>query len=1603
MAFSLESFVRDPTREALDSCRKADLLEISRHFDIEVSAGSRKDEIKKAVEARLVEKKLLAAASEINTESKPEVELSDSEVDEEGSQKLKLKFKLKLEQLKMDQEKMRLEFQEREREREEREREREREAVKAIRLKELELEEARIKANQMTTSKDFDLARNSRLVPPFNEKEVTEYFTLFERVADTLKWPEEFRPLLLQSVLVGKAQSVYASLSVTQSSDYKTVKEAILRSYELVPEAYRQQFRRLKKAESQTYTEFAREQQTLFDRWCKSQDVKELDDLKNLILLEQFKNCVDDRVATYLNEHKGLTLEKAAILADEFVLTHKGTFFSKSPITNIRPNPSKIPIVSKPVSTPSVKKPNASQIECHYCHTKGHFVRDCPVLAKKAEKTKAVILLGGPLLGKPLDFESVNKVLNPQPVSEEVPDEFAPFVSEGFVSLPGDEASKKPVRILRDTAASQSILLRGVLPLTGEMESGNSVLLRGVEMNWIKEPLFNVFLESGIATGPIEVALRDGLPVGGITFLLGNDVAGDKVTSDLNPILMKVPKTEEDMLSKLHPSVFSSCVVTRAMAKKRADDTSFVDRNDSLVDLSKTFLCNTDSDLTFEAHSPVVESEHFAADGDGGDDTSVSLSEAFMCDNHSKDTPNLTLPLDESNVSNLVEETNETSTSGIKMSREQLVIEQERDISLSPLYAEIGKDIKWAGAPVKYYKKDGVLMRKWQPCILLEGAKSEVSQIVVPAPLRSEILKLAHAGNMAGHLGISKTYDRILQNFFWPGLKTDVKNFCKTCQVCQFTSKPNQKVPVAPLHPIPAFDEPFSKVLVDCVGPLPRTRSGNQFILTIMCASTRFPEAVPLRKITARSVVKALVKFFSVFGIPKVVQSDQGSNFMSKVFQQVMQQLGTNHCPSSAYHPESQGALERFHATLKSMLRAYCREFKNDWDEGVPLVLFAAREVVQESLGFSPNELVFGHRVRGPMSLLKEKLLEENSSSQRNLLEYVSAFHNRLRRACEIAGENLKRTQTKMKVWYDRKARARSFDVGDQVLILLPVIGSPLEARFSGPYTVEEKVGHLDYIISTPERRKKKRLCHINMMKPYYAPNDQDQKSKTHKHQVAGCAVVNSSEARYSTDQTVTEPVVQLGNSEILANLDSYLSHLDPKERADVSSLLCEFESIFSDVPSETNVLEHDIDVGLAQPIKQHAYRVNPAKRVLLRNEVEYMVKHGIAEPSDSSWSSPCILVPKADTTNLRFCSDFRKVNSVTKPDSYPLPRVDDCVDRVGSARFVSKFDLLKGYWQVPLTQRAKEISAFVIPDGLFAYRRMPFGLRNAGATFQRLMHIVLRGLNNAEAYIDDVVVFSDSWSDHLKHVREVFERLKAASLTVNLGKSNIAQATVKYLGKVIGQGKVLPVAAKVEVILKFPVPSTRKELKRFLGMAGYYRAFCRNFAQVVSPLTHLTSPKVLFQWTPECQNAFEKAKALLANAPVLKAPDFSHPFALYTDASDVGVGAVLVQNDDSGIEHPVAFFSRKLSPCQVRYSTIEKETLALILALEHFEIYVSTSDPLLVYTDHNPLLFLQRSAFTNRRLLRWSLALQEIPLKIQHVKGTDNLVADCLSRVVID
>ncbi|XP_051888858.1 uncharacterized protein LOC127579869 isoform X2 [Pristis pectinata] len=1409
--------------------------------------------------------------------------------------------------------------------------------------------ELQMKRRSLESDSDdgFSASREVRLVPPFEEDQVDQYFQHFEKVAVSSNWPRKGWALMVQSVIKGKAQKAYSALPAEDAADYTKVKQVILKAYELVPEAYRQKFRDLRKSADQTYMEFANGKRICFERWCLAKNVDgDYDKLTELILVEDFKRCVPAELTTYLNEKAVETLQETARLADDYALTHKSKWgqpktFQKSYKDNPGKPESKLGgnQKGKDEKKPGLEKP--VERTCYYCRKPGHVISNCALLKKKKEAGPNACFqaiknqkgLGDAVKDQSLQEGKAEKL-------EEVRKEFRSYVSEGFVSL-NDESPQVPVKILRDTGASQSLLLDSVLNFGEESDTGEVNLVRGVTGETMSVPFHRVILKSKFVEGPVEIGIRPSLPVEGVSLLLGNDLAD----GESDPVVQLTTKPRIDE-SENDPDVYPSCTVTRARAKELA-------KTDSLMQ-SDVVPCD----------SPKQEENYDA------------LSETFLSsleDQHPYSEPEF---------------------KDLSLSRKDFMVEQTKDPELTELKEKALSCEEIEKVPTEYYVKNGVLMRKWRPPHIPVNEEWEViHQVVVPKVYRDEILNLAHSMPLGGHFGVNKTVGKILKQFYWPGLRKDVVMFCRTCHTCQMVGKPNQKPPVAPLKPIPAFGEPFSKVIVDCVGPLPKSKTGNQYLLTIMCATSRFPEAIPLRNIKAKTVSKALVKFFTLFGLPKEIQSDQGSNFMSKIFQQIVYELGAKQIVSSAYHPESQGALERFHSTLKNMLKTYCFENTKDWDEGIHLLLFAVRESIQESIGFSPFELVFGHRVRGPLELLREQWV--NEEVHLSLLDYVQKFKTRLERVCQLARENLKTSQIRMKTYFDRRARPRTFAVGQKVLVFFPSQNNPLQARFSGPYVIESRVTDLTYIIKTPDRRKKTQLCHVNMLKPYY---ERDSVVAL----VDGVKVV-SRMPDVDVEEGQFRPNIvpsKLKNQNILENLETKLDHLQVSQKQQMRELILKFKNLFPDVPNRTSIITHDVDVGDAKPIKQHPYRMNVEKSKLVDQEIKYMLENDIIRHSTSNWSSPCVIVPKPDGT-VRFCTDYRKVNAVTKSDAYPIPRVDDCIDRVGKAKFLRKIDLLKGYWCVPLTDRGREISAFVTPSGLYEYNVLPFGMKNAPATFQRMINSVIHGLKHTDAYIDDLVTGNDTWEDHISALERLFERLSKANLTVNLAKSEFGHATVTYLGYVVGQGKQAPVQAKVQAISEFPIPTGTRTVRRFLGMVGYYRKFCKNFADIALPLTNLQKKGVKFVWTDSCQEAFEKLKAILCYDPVLRTPDFEKPFSLAVDASDEAAGAVLLQKGDlDDIDHPVAYFSKKFNEHQKNYSTIEKELLSLVLALQHFSVYVCTAQkPLTVYTDHNPLVFLSRVKNKNRRLLNWSLILQEFDLMITHIKGKDNVIADCLSR----
>jgi transposase InsO family protein len=440
---------------------------------------------------------------------------------------------------------------------------------------------------------------------------------------------------------------------------------------------------------------------------------------------------------------------------------------------------------------------------------------------------------------------------------------------------------------------------------------------------------------------------------------------------------------------------------------------------------------------------------------------------------------------------------------------------------------------------------------------------------------------------------------------------------------------------------------------------------------------------------------------------------------------------------------------------------------------------------------------------------------------------------------------------------------------------------------------------------------------------------------------------------------------------------------------------------LFESVPGRTNVVKHEIVLEVDTPIKQRYYPVSPAIQREINRQVDEMLASGVIEPSHSSWSNPVLLVPKQDGSR-RFVVDFRKVNSVSKVDAYPIPYMSSILDKLRAGKYVTTLDLEKGYWQVELHPSSKEITAFTVPGrGLFHFNVMPFGLHSAGATFQRLMDRVLGPELEPHcfAYLDDIVVVSQSFEEHLEHVREVFRRLRNAGLRINTEKCHFVKFQLKFLGYIVGGGKLRVDPDKVSAVRNYPNPINKTELKRFLGFVSWYRRFVPNFATVAAPLTDLLKKKnPAFVWDKEQGEAFRKLKEFLISAPILSCPHFDYPFTIQCDASEVGIGGVLSQ-EINGVEHVVAYCSRTLSSAERNYSVTEKECLAVLFSINKFRPYIE-GYRFTVITDHASLRWLFNCQSPQGRLARWISQIQQYTFEVIHRKGKFHVVPDALSRI---
>ena len=400
--------------------------------------------------------------------------------------------------------------------------------------------------------------------------------------------------------------------------------------------------------------------------------------------------------------------------------------------------------------------------------------------------------------------------------------------------------------------------------------------------------------------------------------------------------------------------------------------------------------------------------------------------------------------------------------------------------------------------------------------------------------------------------------------------------------------------------------------------------------------------------------------------------------------------------------------------------------------------------------------------------------------------------------------------------------------------------------------------------------------------------------------------------------------------------------------------------------------------------------------------QVQQMLASDAIRPSNSPWASPVVMVRKKDGS-LHFCVDFRPLNAATVKDAHRLPRIDDLLDALHGARWFSTLNLKSGYWQVPITECDKAKTAFRTSSGqLYEFNQVPFGICNAPATFSRLMDRVLSGLHWEMClfYLDDIIVFSSTWEEHLARLRQVFERLRHANLKLGAEKCTFAAKEVSYLGHRVTEEGLLPDSSLLAAIQEIPPPKTATEVLSFLGLAGYYRRYVKNFAAIAGPLHALIRKDAVFHWSPECQTAFDKLKTLLTTSPITAFPDFSQAFRLYTDASTAGLGVILAQVRD-GKERIICCASRALNQDEKAYPATKLECLAIVRAVAKFRPYLMAM-PFEVFTDHYALQWLKTMRTGSALFHRWSAALEEYDFTVRHHPGKAQTHVDGLSQLPV-
>ena len=844
-----------------------------------------------------------------------------------------------------------------------------------------------------------------KLRPLGKDDDIEAFLTTFERAMANARITEEFWSAHLAPQLTGKAQLAYAALSQEDARDYWTTRMAILKRYNIDTECYRVRFRTAKPSfSSESAMDFCTRLHDLAEQWLREATDRKA--VVDAVILEQLLSSLPSEVQVHVRQGRPSTANAAAESADAFLRARRDT--------------------TPTVLSDSSQSSSSSDKVCAYCHNRGHTIDECRK-RKRANQDREPIRNAAQV---PPQSQTSMDGRRAQPIRQGHqgrPQSSQPWRGNGHApdlsrlrcyncNQPGHtvrncpHATSSALATLRHPAPIQGYFNRGGLParvfrtgtvfgtLTSDicLDTGCSQTL--VHSSLVpREKLLDETVDIRCAHGDIvsypmavapicidseqytvRVGVSCSLPH---SVLLGTDVPGvfchlaDEDAADVL-VVTRAQRLRQEREEALR-------LERQLEAEVRTQDFDLTaDAFDEPEDTAST-SSKQDASPPEQAGDAILDDPLFSFSDDffeGGSDRARVTRAERRHRNAPPGCPPATAGFTADDIKRL----------------------QDSDASLSA-----ARHAANSHSDSPFFYQDGLLFHRYRGADPDPDSADtpEVNQLVLPYACRKQVLYMAHTMPLAGHLGTSKTRQRILQRFYWPSLSSDVKDYCASCRQCQMAT--NRRPPRAPMVPMPVLDEPFSRIAMDIVGPLPRSSQGNRYILVVCDYATRYPEAFALKSIDAETVADSLIQLFSRIGIPKEILTDQGSNFMSRLLSSMYERLGIQALRTSPYHPQTDGLVERFNQTLKAMLRRFVDADARNWDTLLPYMLFAYREAPQSSTGFSPNELVFGRQLRGPLDVMKEVWTDAQETEAKSVIQHLLDMWDRLDRCQEAANQNL--------------------------------------------------------------------------------------------------------------------------------------------------------------------------------------------------------------------------------------------------------------------------------------------------------------------------------------------------------------------------------------------------------------------------------------------------------------------------------------------------------------------------------------------------------------------------------------------------------------------